>query len=91
MAGEYPRNKDVESSQLKTDALLDFGVAAFIDLTEENEALLPYSSLIKTATHQRFPIWDLSVPSSQDITLTIIKAIASRDHGFPRTGSYCQS
>lgn len=75
LAGEYPRHLDAESSQIKIDALLDAGVSAFIDLTAKNDGLRPYSSLLKTATYHRFPIRDVSIPASPDITLTIINTL----------------
>jgi len=34
-AGEYPRNKDEGASHEKIDALLRFGITAFIDLDWE--------------------------------------------------------
>ena len=75
LAGEYPRNKDVESSQEKIDTLISAGVSAFIDLTEEDENLLPYAGLISGASHQRFPIRDVSVPLSIIATVTILDNI----------------
>ena len=75
LAGEYPGDIDDESSRVKINALILSGITAFIDLTEENEGLLPYTSLLKTATHQRFPIRDVSIPSSTDITIAILDAI----------------
>ena len=83
LAGEYPRNKDEESSQLKINALILSGVKAFIDLTEENDGLLPYSHFLDTVPHQRFPIRDLSIPDSPDITVKILDAI---DHHISRGG-----
>ena len=81
LAGEYPRNRDEQSSQEKLSALLRYGVTAFIDLTEEDEGLLPYSSLMGTASHQRFPIRDVSIPESPDTTIAILDAI---DHCIER-------
>jgi len=79
LAGEYPRNIDEPSSQEKIDDLLGSGVTAFIDLTEEREGLRPYSSLIHRASHQRFPIRDMSIPKSAETTQAILDAI---DHGI---------
>ena len=42
LAGEYPRTKEPGASQKKIDALIRAGVTLFVDLTEENEGLLPY-------------------------------------------------
>lgn len=75
LAGEYPRNKDYESSHEKITALLRSGVEVFIDLTEENEGLQPYAGLIGTASHQRFSVRDISIPASPNITKAILDAI----------------
>lgn len=64
LAGEYPRNKDEHSSRAKVNEFLCAGVSVFIDLTEADEGLLPYSHLIGKAAHHRFPIKDVSVPES---------------------------
>lgn len=74
-AGEYPGNRDAKSSRERINHLIRSGITAFIDLTEENEGLLPYSGLLGTASHQRFPIRDFSVPRSKDITVAILNAI----------------
>ena len=58
LAGEYPGDIDKESSRVKINDLIRSGITAFIDLTEKNEGLLPYSGLLETASHQRFPIKD---------------------------------
>jgi hypothetical protein len=75
LAGEYPRNKDDASSPAKIGALEKAGVAAFIDLTRENEGLLPYAALLAVASHQRFSIRDGSVPESPTLTTAILDAI----------------
>src|SRR5215475_15348655 len=80
LAGEYPRNIDEESSREKLIALLDCGITAFIDLTEEKE-LEPYAGLVGAASHHRFPVRDLSVPKSPDVTKAILDAI---DHYIER-------
>ena len=51
LAGEYPIDLDEETSRVKLGDLIDGGVSAFIDLTEENELarstpLRPYASLL---------------------------------------------
>ena len=82
LAGEYPRNKDDESSQEKINALLRAGVKAFIDLTEESEGLQPYSGLIGAAAHERFPVRDLSIPESVEVTIKILDTIDGHiEHG----------
>ena len=75
LAGEYPRNKDEESSRTKIAALIRSGITNFIDLTEENEGLLPYSDMISPASHQRFGIRDVSIPDSTGVTVAILDAI----------------
>lgn len=76
LAGEYPRNKDEQSSQEKLDALLDAGVMAFIDLTEVDEGLKPYTNFIEgKAIHHRFAIPDVSIPASPDLVVTVLDTI----------------
>lgn len=76
LAGEYPRDKDEKSSIIKINALLKAGVSAFIDLTEKDEGLLPYSELLKDkVSHQRFPVRDVSIPISTKVTAAILDAI----------------
>ena len=75
LAGEYPRTKDDEEES--TERLRKFeaaGIGAFIDLTEANE-LQPYEDLLVSASHQRFPIRDVSVPKSVEQTVAILDAI----------------
>ena len=75
LAGEYPRDKDMDSSISKINSLTGAGVSAFIDLTEKYEGLLPYSELIGTASHQQFPIPDLSIPESSPATVAVLDTI----------------
>ncbi len=77
LAGEYPRNMDDESSQDKIDALLGSGITAFIDLTEVDEGLLPYTRWLQTASHNRFAIPDYSIPVSEGDTIATLDAIDS--------------
>ena len=74
LAGEYPRNKDERSSERKLAALSEAGVNVFVDLTEAGE-LAPYAHSVPTATHDRFPIEDVSVPSSIELTTAILDAV----------------
>lgn len=83
LAGEYPRTRERNSSERKLDALLDAGVSACIDLTEEGEyALLPYDELLHErvqarlqsgarapvpCTTERFPIPDGGVPTEKEL------------------------
>ena len=80
LAGEYPRTPDEKSSKAKIQALIDAGVTSFIDLTEERDNLFPYSYLLAPfksvgVSYQRFPIRDVSVPESKELTSSILYAI----------------
>ena len=75
LAGEYPRNKDEASSRVKLAQLVAAGVTAFIDLTESDEGLAPYAQLLDGASHQRFPIRDVSVPGTPELTIAALDAI----------------
>jgi len=75
LAGEYPRNIDEESSRIKIESLISARITNFIDLTEKEENLLPYAGLLVKASHQRFPIRDVSVPISISTTATILDTI----------------
>jgi predicted protein tyrosine phosphatase len=75
LAGEYPRDKDEATSQAKINALLDAGISIFVDLTEENEGLLSYTSLIGKAIHNRFAIRDVAIPNSPETTIQILDTI----------------
>ena len=75
LAGEYPRNLDEASSREKLGRLADAGVTAFIDLTEAGEGLEPYAHLLDGPSHQRFPIRDVSVPASPELTRDALDAI----------------
>ena len=60
--------------------LIDAGVAAFIDLTEENEIargnpLRSYADLLRSTCHQRFPIHDGGLPESPEYAAEILDAI----------------
>jgi ADP-ribosylglycohydrolase/protein-tyrosine phosphatase len=76
LAGEYPRNEDEESSTEKINALIQAGITVFIDLTQKNDGLLPYSAMLDENTiHQRFPIQDVSIPDSVEVTKAILDTI----------------
>ena len=74
LAGEYPRDRDDKASSEKLSRLISAGITAFIDLTEEGE-LEPYAQWLGTASHQRFPIHDASVPDSLSLTAGALNAI----------------
>ena len=78
LAGEYPRNLDEESSREKLRRLTDAGVSVFIDLTNPDTTdghLKPYSYLLDGPIHERFPIDDLDVPASVELTKAALDAI----------------
>lgn len=75
LAGEYPRNWDDESSREKLASICRAGVSVFVDLTEADEGLKPYAQLLEGPSHERFPIPDLSTPSSAQHTRSILDAI----------------
>lgn len=80
LAGEYPRDLDVETSQARIDALIRLGVSALMDLTHEADGMEPYTHFLEAhrcrgVSYQRFPITDLSVPESDRVTKDILDAI----------------
>ena len=80
LAGEYPRTLDEASSREKLARLTDSGVSAFIDLTEfdgrlADRHLEPYAHLLDGQSHERFPIRDMSVPASAELTKAALDAI----------------
>jgi protein-tyrosine phosphatase len=78
LAGEYPRNPDEKSSYEKIESLVNAGVSAFIDLTEEHEGLEPYAYLLdkfEDVSHQRFPIRDMSTPATKEMTSGILDTL----------------
>ncbi len=47
LAGEYPGAQAEAEARMKLRAFLDAGVTCFLDLTEEDEGLRPYSPLLR--------------------------------------------
>jgi len=74
IAGEYPRNQSLQTSPEKMNKILGVGVTSFIDLTEYAE-LSSYEAYLKTAMHYQFPIKDLSIPESPELTMKILDLI----------------
>ena len=74
LAGEYPRTLEESTTRERIRAFEEAGISAFIDLTEEGE-LLSYSHYLETASHQRFPIPDVSVPASERSVIETLDAI----------------
>ena len=86
LAGEYPGDEDPVRAREKINRFFEVGVRHFVDLTEFGE-LVPYEAILSeesraaniTATYQRFPIRDISVPRDAahlgEILLTIDRRI----------------
>ena len=86
LAGEYPGNVDPVKARMKINEFLEVGVRHFVDLTEPGE-LVPYDSILLeqslhakiTATYERFPMRDMTVPRAAadlaEILLTIDRRI----------------
>jgi ADP-ribosylglycohydrolase len=85
LAGEYPGDEDPGKAREKINRFLEVGVRHFVDLTELGE-LIPYEAILSeesraaniTATYQRFPIRDVSVPSDAEHLAEILLAIDRR-------------
>lgn len=87
-AGEYPRNKDDESSYAKLKHFESFGITHFVDLTEVGE-LQPYESLLyKGAKYFRFPIKDESIPQSTEDVRGLIAKITKVIKDSPKAKVY---
>lgn len=87
-AGEYPRNKDDESSYAKLKHFESFGITHFVDLTEVGE-LQPYESLLyKGAKYFRFPIKDVSIPQSTEDVRGLIAKITKVIKDSPKAKVY---
>src|SRR5215472_1914811 len=85
LAGEYPGDKHPVNARQKINRFLEVGIRHFVDLTEFGE-LVPYEAILSeesraantTATYQRFPIRDISVPSDAEHLAEILFAIDRR-------------
>lgn len=87
-AGEYPRNKDDESSYAKLKQFESFGITHFVDLTEKGE-LQPYEHLLyEGASYLRFPIRDVSVPQSTESVRGLIAKITKAIKEDPNAKVY---
>ena len=88
LAGEYPGDKDPVKARKKIKQFLAAGIRHFVDLTELADCgeLVPYDAILSeearnssiTATYQRFPIRDNSVPSDSEHLAEILFAIDRR-------------
>ena len=78
LAGEYPGAFVEDGARRKLQSILDSGVNAFIDLTEDGE-LIPYSNLLPTGTasgdisiaYHRMPIKDLGAPTALEMSIIL--------------------
>ena len=87
-AGEYPRNKDEDSSYVKMKQFESFGITHFVDLTEAGE-LQPYGHLLYNgAKYLRFPIKDESIPQSTEIVRGLIAKITKAIKDNPKAKVY---
>ena len=85
LAGEYPGDKDPVKARKKIKQFLAAGIRHFVDLTEDG-VMVPYDAILSeearnasiTATYQRFPIRDNSVPSESEHLAEILFAIDRR-------------
>lgn len=80
LAGSYPRTREHESSCAKLKRILEAGVTRFVDLTTPNDPLEPYGELLEAladgaAVRDPYPVIDMSVPESPDLTRSILDAI----------------
>jgi hypothetical protein len=104
LAGEYPGQFHPEDTHQRINAFLHLGFDTFIDLTTEGEMPPYHPTLLEearlyglSATHQRFPIGDLGLPTQAGMTdiLDTIDAALSAKHkvylhcwgGIGRTGT----
>ena len=79
---KYPGDKDPGKAREKINRFFEVGVRHFVDLTELGE-LIPYEVILSegsraaniTATYQRFPIPDISVPRDAEFLAEILLTI----------------
>lgn len=86
LAGEYPGDRYADGhadglARHRLACLREAGVEAIVDLTEEDEGLLPYAHLLDGISHQRFPIEDVSVPRNEQTMVAILDAIDGHARG----------
>ena len=84
-AGEYPIRAGAHDTRSKRrmERLLRYGVTSFVDLTREEDGLIPYESLAiatarksgKKCTYRRFAIRDGDIPPNDDLTVRILDFI----------------
>lgn len=90
LAGEYAGAATAATARHKLEALLDAGIRAFFDLTEEGE-LSPYDDMLtELADHRRIavaydrvPIRDLGVPRHAELQALLARIAANVAGGTP--------
>jgi protein-tyrosine phosphatase len=90
LAGEYAGASDVRRARRKLEALLDAGIRAFFDLTEEGE-LSPYADMLGelaaerhvAVAYDRVPIRDVGVPSVAHLHTLLSRLEANVSRGTP--------
>ena len=90
LAGEYAGASTPARARSKLEALLDVGIRAFFDLTEERE-LPPYEDLLRELAHDRrisiaydrVPIRDAGVPRPADLHGLLSRLKTNVDRGIP--------
>jgi ADP-ribosyl-[dinitrogen reductase] hydrolase len=87
LAGEYPGDENPVKARGKIKRFLEIGVRHFVDLTEFGEyEFVPYEAILSqesratniTATYQRCPIRDISVPRDAEYLAEILLGIDRR-------------
>jgi len=90
LAGEYAGASTPARARPKLEALLDAGIRAFFDLTEEGE-LPPYEDLLRdlandrglSVAYDRVPIRDAGVPGAADLQRLLSLLKSNVDRGTP--------
>jgi protein-tyrosine phosphatase len=90
LAGEYPGAPTAAKARPKLEALLDAGIRAFFDLTEEGE-LSPYDDMLRqlakarqvAVAYDRVPIRDVGVPPPADLHTLLSRLKTNVAGGVP--------
>ena len=90
LAGEYPGSLEPGGDNEKIGRLLDAGIRHFVDLTQDGE-LHPYDEVLRVEartravdiTYVRRPIWDMDVPSVEEMRAILDELDAAIEAGRP--------
>jgi protein-tyrosine phosphatase len=90
LAGEYAGAVSAPRARRNLEALLDAGIRAFFDLTEDGE-LAPYADMLTElagerhvpVAYERVPIPDVGVPSAADLFTLLSRLEANVSGGTP--------